>query len=62
MNPLMFCQILASYTIIGAVEYAPNLMRIEFLDPTQEVAWMFINKTDYKECTPLLNNHPLDSL
>ena len=62
MNPLMFCQILATYTIIGAVEYAPNKVNVEFLDPQQDVSWMYIDKDTYKECTPLLNNHPYDSL
>jgi hypothetical protein len=51
---LSLCTLLAGYAITGAVETSPNRMEISFLDPTGEMAWMYIPTSDYLECLPLL--------
>ena len=62
MNPLIFCSILSTYTIVGAVEYAPGQIKLDFLTPNQELSVMYIPIDSYKECRPLLNDHSTVSL
>ena len=51
MTPLIFCSILAGYTITGAVESQPGWMRVNYLDgPTAD--YIVIPMDAYLECYP----------
>tara|TARA_B100001094_G_C18121471_1_gene767103 strand:- start:194 stop:370 length:177 start_codon:yes stop_codon:yes gene_type:complete len=47
---LMFCEILASWTIIGAVETSPGWMKIDYLDHNQNADFIVIDRAFYEEC------------
>ena len=47
---LMFCQILAGWTIAGAVETSPNWMRIDYLDQNDRADFIIIHRSVYDEC------------
>ena len=46
----MFCQILAGWTIAGAVETSPNWMRIDYLDQNDRADFIIIHRSVYDEC------------
>ena len=47
---LMFCEILATWTIVGAVETSPGWMKIDYLDPNQTADFIVIDRAIYDEC------------
>ena len=49
---LMFCELLATWTIVGAVETSPGWLHIDYLDQNQNVDFMLIDKDIYLECDP----------
>ena len=52
MTPLIFCSILAGYTITGAVESQPGWMRVNYLDNTLTADYIVIPMDAYLECYP----------
>lgn len=52
MNPLIFCSILASYTITGAVESEPGWMTVDYLDNKLTADYIVIPMDTYLECYP----------
>ena len=51
-GPLIFCEILASWTIVGAVETSPNWMRIDYLDHNDTADYIVVHRHMYDECFP----------
>tara|TARA_B100001094_G_scaffold294653_1_gene315443 strand:- start:148 stop:318 length:171 start_codon:yes stop_codon:yes gene_type:complete len=47
---LLFCDLLASWTVIGAVETAPNWMQIDYIDHNNTVDFIVIDKAFYDTC------------
>jgi len=47
---LLFCDLLASWTVIGAVETAPNWMRIDYINQDLTVDFIVIDKAFYETC------------
>ena len=52
MTPLIFCSILASYTITGAVEKQPGWMTVDYLDQRMTADYIVIPMDAYLECYP----------
>ena len=52
MNPLIFCSILAGYTITGAVESEPGWMTVDYLDNKLTADYSLIPMDAYLECYP----------
>lgn len=52
MTPLIFCSILAGYTITGAVESQPGWMTIDYLDARATADYIVIPMDAYLECYP----------
>ncbi len=52
MTPLIFCSILASYTITGAVEKQPGWMTVDYLDQSMTADYIVIPMDAYLECYP----------
>jgi len=52
MNALIFCNILAAYTITGAVEAQPGWMTVNYLDQTNTPDYLVIPMDAYLECYP----------
>jgi len=52
MTPLIFCSILAGYTIVGAVETQPGWMTVDYLDKTLTADYIVIPMDAYLECYP----------
>ncbi len=52
MTPLIFCSILAGYTITGAVESQPSWMKVDYLDNTLTADYIVIPMDAYLECYP----------
>ncbi len=52
MTPLIFCSILAGYTITGAVESQPGWMRVNYLDNNLTADYIVIPMDAYLECYP----------
>jgi len=48
---LLFCQVLAAWTITGAVESEPGWMTVDYLDHNQRADFIIIPKEVYEECT-----------
>jgi hypothetical protein len=53
MNALIFCNVLASFTIIGAVESQPGWMTVDYLDQSLTADYIVIPIEDYYECYPV---------
>ena len=51
MTPLIFCSILAGYTITGAVESQPGWMTVDYLDGVT-ADYIVIPMDAYLECYP----------
>jgi len=51
MTPLIFCSILAGYTITGAVEAQPGWMTVDYLNGTT-ADYIVIPMDAYLECYP----------
>ena len=52
MTPLIFCSILAGYTITGAVETQPGWMTVDYLDKNLTADYIVIPMDAYLECYP----------
>ena len=52
MTPLIFCSILAGYTITGAVESQPGWMTVDYLDDNLISEYIVIPMDAYLECYP----------
>jgi hypothetical protein len=52
MTPLIFCGILAGYTITGAVESQPGWMTVDYLDERMTADYIVIPMDAYLECYP----------
>ena len=52
MTPLIFCSILAGYTITGAVEAQPGWMTVDYLDERLTADYIVIPMDAYLECYP----------
>ncbi len=52
MTPLIFCSILAGYTITGAVESEPGWMTVDYLDNRLTADYIVIPMDAYLECYP----------
>jgi len=52
MNPLIFCEVLATLTITGAVETAPQWMQVDYLTDDGRAEYILIPKKHYLECFP----------
>ena len=52
MTPLIFCSILAGYTITGAVEKQPGWMTVNYLDEHLTADYIVIPMDAYIECYP----------
>jgi len=52
MTPLIFCSILAGYTITGAVETQPGWMTVDYLDEQLTADYIVIPMDAYLECYP----------
>jgi hypothetical protein len=52
MTPLIFCSILAGYTITGAVESQPGWMTVDYLDNKLTADYIVIPLDAYLECYP----------
>ncbi len=52
MTPLIFCSILAGYTITGAVEKQPGWMTVNYLDTNLTADYIVIPMDAYLECYP----------
>jgi len=50
MTPLIFCSILAGYTITGAVEAQPGWMTVDYLDERMTADYIVIPMDAYLEC------------
>ena len=50
MTPLIFCSILAGYTITGAVESQPGWMTVNYLDKELTADYIVIPMDAYLEC------------
>ena len=53
MNTLIFCSVLAGYTITGAVESQPGWMTVNYLDKNLTADYIVIPMDQYLECYPL---------
>lgn len=47
---MMFCEILAAWTVTGAVESSPGWMTIDYIDPNGSADFIIIDKDLYEEC------------
>ena len=52
MTPLIFCSILAGYTITGAVESQPGWMTVDYLNERMTADYIVIPMDAYLECYP----------
>ena len=52
MNTLIFCNVLAAFTITGAVESQPGWMTVDYLDETLTADYIVIPMDAYLECYP----------
>ena len=52
MNALIFCEILAAWTITGAVETQPGWMTVDYLDQRMTADYIVIPMDAYLECYP----------
>ena len=52
MTTLIFCSILAGYTITGAVESQTGWMTVNYLDKKQTADYIVIPMDAYLECYP----------
>ena len=52
MTPLIFCSILAGYTITGAVESQPGWMTVDYLNQALTADYIVIPMDAYLECYP----------
>jgi hypothetical protein len=52
MTPLIFCSILASYTITGAVEKQPGWVTVDYLNKNLTADYIVIPMDAYLECYP----------
>jgi len=52
MTPLIFCSILAGYSITGAVESQPGWMTVNYLDERMTADYIVIPMDAYLECYP----------
>jgi hypothetical protein len=52
MTPLIFCSVLAGYTITGAVEAQPGWMTVDYLDERLTPDYIVIPMDAYIECYP----------
>ena len=52
MTPLIFCSILAGYTITGSVESQPGWMTVNYLDQSMTADYIVIPMDAYIECYP----------
>ena len=52
MNPLIFCSILAGYTITGAIETQPGWMTVDYLNSDMTTDYIVIPMDAYLECYP----------
>jgi hypothetical protein len=52
MTPLIFCSILAGYTITGAVEAQHGWMTVNYLDKDLTADYIVIPMDAYVECYP----------
>jgi len=53
MTPLIFCNILAAWTITGAVESQPGWMTVNYLDKNLTADYIVIPMDAYLECYPV---------
>ena len=53
MNALIFCGVLAGYTITGAVESQPGWMTVNYLDKNLTADYIVIPMDQYLECYPI---------
>ena len=49
---VMFCELLATWTIIGAVETSPGWIKIDYFDPNETADFIVIDRALYEECFP----------
>ena len=47
---LMLCNLLASWTVIGAVESEPGWITIDYFNQAQKVDYIVIEKPTYLQC------------
>ena len=52
MNALIFCNVLAAYTIVGAVETQPGWMTVDYIDQNATADYIVIPMDQYLECYP----------
>ena len=52
MTPLIFCSVLAGYTITGAVNSQPGWMTVNYLDKNLTADYIVIPMDQYLECYP----------
>ena len=52
MTALIFCSILAGFTITAAVESQPGWMTVDYLDQTLNADYIVIPMDAYLECYP----------
>ena len=52
MGPLIFCQILAAWTIVGAVESQPGWIKVDYFDQNGQADFIIMPMSDYKVCYP----------
>jgi len=48
---LIMCEMLAAWTIVGAVESEPNWVTIDYIDRHNNADFVVIPKEIYEECT-----------
>ena len=53
MNALIFCSVLAGYTITGSVESEPGWMTVNYLDKNLTADYIVIPMEQYLECYPV---------
>ena len=49
---LIFCEILAGWTIAGAVQTSPDWVRIDYIDQNDRADFIIIHESMYHECYP----------
>lgn len=47
---LIFCEILAAWTITGAVEYSPGWVQVDYIDQYETPDFIIIPREVYEDC------------
>ena len=48
---LIFCEILAAWTITGAVEHSPGWIKVDYIDHNETADFIIIPREVYEDCT-----------